>query len=78
MYVDDLAIFDITSRAYTYSNQTIVDVAKTEHLSTRENALQMKLNGEQLKNVDHFKYLGSATNTVGTIERDVDLRMQAP
>ena len=30
-------------------------MAKTEHLSTRENPLPVKLNGEELKNVDHFK-----------------------
>ena len=37
--------------------------AKTEHLSTRENPLQMTLNGEELRNVDHFKYLGSVIDT---------------
>ena len=34
----------------------------------------MKLNGEGLKNVDHFKYL---LDKDGTIDRDVDLRVQA-
>ena len=45
-------------------------MAKTEHLSTRENPLQLTLNGEELKNVDHFKYLGigSVTDTDGTID----------
>ena len=36
-----------------------INVAKTEHLSTRENPLPMKVNGAEPKNVDHFKYLGS-------------------
>ena len=52
-------------------------MAKTEHLSTRENLLPMKLNGEELKNVDHFKYLGSAIDKDGTTDRDVDLRVRA-
>ena len=42
--------------------------------------LPMKLNGEVLKNVDHFidfKYLGSVIDKDGTIDRDVDLRVQA-
>ena len=52
-------------------------MAKTEHLSTRENLLQVKLNGEELKNVDHFKYLGSVLDTDGTIDKDVDLREEA-
>ena len=38
--------------------------------------MQIKLNG-QLKNVDHFKYLGSVIDTDGTVDRDVDLRVQA-
>ena len=50
---------------------------KTEHLSTRETPLPMKLNGEELKNVDHFKYLGSVIDKDGTINKDVDLRVQA-
>ena len=37
----------------------------------------MKVNGEELKNVDHFKCLGSVIDTDGTIDRDVDLRVQA-
>ena len=37
----------------------------------------MKLNGEELKNVDHFKYLGSVIDKDGTIDRDVDLRVRA-
>ena len=45
---------------------------KTEHLSTNKGKpLQMKLNGEELKNVDHFKYLGSVIDTDGTMDRDV-------
>ena len=52
-------------------------MAKTEHLSTRENPLPMKVNGDQLKNVNHFKYLGSVIDRDGTIDRDVDLRVRA-
>ena len=54
-----------------------INVAKTEHLSTRENPLPIKLNGEELNNVDHFKYLGSVIDTDGTINRDLNLRVQA-
>ena len=39
--------------------------------------MPMKLNGEELKNVDHFKCLGSVIDKDGAIDRDVDLRMQA-
>ena len=38
---------------------------RTEHLSIRENPLPIKLNGEELKNVDHFKYLGSVIDKDG-------------
>ena len=55
----------------------MINVAKTEHLSTRENPLPMTLNGEELKHVDHFKYLGSVIDRDGTIDRDVDLRVRA-
>ena len=37
----------------------------------------MKLNGEELNNVDHFKYLGSVIDKDGTIDRDVDIRVRA-
>ena len=84
---DDLAIIDITStdtqnrldswqKVLTH-NGLKINVAKTEHLSTRENPLPMKVNGDQLKNVDHFKYLGSVIDRDGTIDRDVDLRVRA-
>ena len=36
----------------------------------------MTLNGEELKNVDHLKYLGSVIDKDGTIDKDVDLRVQ--
>ena len=38
----------------------------------------MKLNGEELKKVDRFRYLGYVIYTDGTIHRDVDLRVEAP
>ena len=37
----------------------------------------MKLNGEKLNNVDHFKYLGSVIDKDGTADRDLDHRVQA-
>ena len=48
-----------------------------EHLSTRESPLPMNVNGDGLKNVDHFKYLGSVVDRDGTIDIDVDLRVRA-
>ena len=42
----------------------------------RENPLQMKLDGEELKKVDQFKYLGSVIDRDDAIDRDVDLRAQ--
>ena len=39
--------------------------------------MPITLNGEELKNVDHFKYLGSVIDKHGTIDKDVDLRVQA-
>ena len=87
LYADDLAIIDITNedtqnrleswQKVLTDNGLKINVAKTEHLSTRENPLPVKLNGEELKNVDHFKYLGSVIDKDGTIDRDVDLRVQA-
>ena len=41
------------------------------------NLLPIELNGEELKNVDHFKYLGLVIDKKGTIDRDVDLRVRA-
>ena len=87
LYADDLAIIDITStdtqnrleswQKILTDNGLKINVAKTEHLSTRENPLPMTLNGEELKHVDHFKYLGSVIDKDGTIDKDVDLRVQA-
>ena len=87
LYADDLAIIDITStdtqnrleswQKVLTDNGLKINVAKTEHLSTRENPLPMTLNGEELKNVDHFMYLGSVIDKDGTIDKDVDLRVQA-
>ena len=37
----------------------------------------MKLNGDELMKVDHFKYLGSVIDKVGCIDRDVYLRVRA-
>ena len=87
LYAADLVIIDITStdtqnrleswqKVLTDSGLKI-NLAKTEHLSTRENPLPMTLNGEELKNVDHFKYMGSVIDKDGTIDTDVDLRVQA-
>ena len=85
LYADELAIIDITStdtqnRLESWQkvyNGLKINVAKTGHLSTRENPLPIKLNGEELNNVDHFKYLGSVIDKDGTIDRDVDLRVRA-
>ena len=81
------AIIDITStdtqnrleswQKILTDNGLKINVAKNEHLSTRENPLPMTLNGEKLKNVDNFKYLGSVIDKDGTIDKDVDLRVQA-
>ena len=48
-----------TSSLSVPDNGLTINVAKTEHLPTRGNPLPMKLNGEELKNVDHLKYMGS-------------------
>ena len=87
LYADALAIIEVTStdtqnrleswQKVLTDNGLRINVAKTEHLSTRENPLPIELNGEELKNVDHFKYLGSVIDKDGTIDRDVDLRVQA-
>ena len=87
LYADDLAIIDVTStdtqnrleswQKVLTDNGLKINVAKTEHLSTRETPLPIELNGEELKNVDHFKYLGSVIDKDGTIDRDMDLRVQA-
>ena len=76
LYADDLAIIDVTStdtqnrleswQKVLTDNGLKINVAKTEHLSTRENPLPIELNGEELKNVDHFKYLGSVIDKDGT------------
>ena len=68
LYADDLAIIAITStdtqsRLETWQkvltdNGLKINVAKTEHLSTRENPLPIQLNGEEQKNVGHFKVPG--------------------
>ena len=80
LYADDLAIIGITSTDTQHrleswqkvltDNGLKISVAKTEHLSTRENPLPMKVNGDELKNVDHFKYLGSVIDRDGTIDRE--------
>ena len=56
LYADDLAIIDITStdnqnrleswQKVLTDNALKINVAKTEHLSTRANPLPMTLNGE--------------------------------
>ena len=87
LYADDLAIIDITitdtqTRLESW-HKVLTDsglkfnVAKTEHLSTRENPLPIKLNGEELTSANHFKYLGSVIDKDGTIDSGVDLRVQA-
>ena len=87
LYADALAIINITNtetqnrlvswQKVLTANGLKINVAKTKHLSTRETLLKMKLNGEELKNADHLKCLGSVIDTDGTIERDLDLRVQA-
>ena len=37
----------------------------------------MNVNGDELKNADHFKYRGSVIDRDGTIDRDVDLGANA-
>ena len=43
----------------------------------KRNPFPMKLTGEELKNVDRYKYLASVIDKDGTIDRDVDLRVRA-
>ena len=87
LFADDLAIIDITStdiqnrleswqKVFT-DNGLKINVAKTEHLSTTESPLPINVNGDELNNVDHFKYLGSVIDRDGTIDRDVDLHVWA-
>ena len=67
LYAYDLAKIDIMGtdtqirleswQKILTENRLKINVAKTEHLPTRENPLQMTLDGEELRNVDHFKYL---------------------
>ena len=71
---DKWLIMKLCIRSSCVGNGLKINVAKTEHLSTRENPLPMKLNGEELKNVDHFKYLGSVICKDGTIDRDLRAR----
>ena len=89
LYADELATIDITGTSTDTQNRLEswqkvltdnclkINLAMTEHLPTRENPLPMKLNGEELNNVDHFKYLGSMIDKDGTVERDLDHRVQA-
>ena len=87
LYADDLAIIDITStdtqnrleswQKVLTDNDLTINVAKTEHLSTRESPFPMNVNGDELKNVDHFKYMGSVIDIDGTIDRYLDLRVRA-
>ena len=87
LYADDLAIMDTTStdtqnrleswqNVLTY-NGLKINMYKAEQLSTWENPMQMKLNGGEPKKVDHFKYIRSVIDTDSTIDRDLDLRLQA-
>ena len=86
LYADELSIIDITStdtqnRLESWQkdltdNCLKINLAMTEHLSTRETPLSMKLNGEELNNVDHIKYLVSVIDKDGTVDRDLDLRMR--
>ena len=89
LYADDLAIIDVTStdtqnrleswQKVLTDNGLKINVAKTEHLSTRGNPLPIELNGEELKllTISNRLYLGSVIDKDGTIDRDVDLRVQA-
>ena len=55
-----------------------VKVAKQNICVNKRNPFRMKLNGEELNNVDnYFRYLGSVIYTDGTIGRDVDLLVRA-
>jgi len=42
-------------------------MVKTEYLTIREKVKQIQLNGEALRNVYNFKYLGSVRDKGGTI-----------
>ena len=46
-------------------------------MSTRENDVQRKLNGEELWNVDHFKYMRSSSDKTKDSTIDMDIRVQA-
>ena len=85
LYADDLAIIastDTQNRLESWQkvltdNGLKINVAKTDHMSTKESPLPMNMNGDELTNVDHFKYLGSVIDIYGAIDRDVDLRVRA-
>ena len=81
LYADDLAIICITSTDTQNRLESWQKVLTNNGLKinvpTRENPLPMELNGEELKNVDHFKYVRSVIDKDGTIDRDGDLRVRA-
>jgi len=54
-----------------------VNVTKTKYVTIKKTAEQIQQNIEATRNVDHFMLLGSAINKDGTIENDVELRVQA-
>ena len=86
LYADDMSINDITStdtqnrleswQKVLTDNGLKINVARL-NICHKGNPLPIKLNGEELKNVDHFTYLGSVIDKDGTIDRDVDLRVRA-
>ena len=48
-----------------------INVTEAEHLPTREKSVQIKLNGREVNNLYHFKYLGPVIDTDGNIDPDV-------
>jgi len=55
-----------------------ISIAKTEamNISRRHKTINISINGQQLKQVEEFKYLGSMFCSNGKIDREIETRIQ--
>ena len=58
-----------------YSLEINIDKSQVERLSWSNESLRIKVNNRELKEVDHFKYLGSVLTRDGYCTREIKIRI---
>ena len=79
VYINKIIIYELMNRlvetARKYGMEINIDKSPVMRISWSNESLQIKVNNRELKEVDHFKYLGSVLTRDGYCTREIKMRI---